>query len=157
MEALKQWIVCIIFCSLAGTVVSVLSPKGATERAMKTVVAVFLICAFISPFLGGTEIDTDFNFSNFSFSQNDLSEKITKTMLLEAENQTVIKTEELLESLSVEFKDVKAYAGTDKDNCIYIKLISMSVSDKYRHRERQISSNLKSMFSSEVEFIWVKE
>lgn len=157
MDALKQWIICIIFCSLIGAVVSVLSPKGGTQKVMKTVVATFLICAFLSPFIGEAKIESEFDLPDFSQYQNQLSDDITKQMLIEAENQTKIETEKLLHSLSVEFNSIEVYPSVDKENSIYIKLISITLPEKFAHREKQIASNLKTMFSAEVEFIWMKE
>ncbi len=157
MEAIKQWIICIIICSIITAIVSVLSPTGSTERAIRTVVAVFMICAFLSPFWSGVGIDTDFEFPDFKAKESELSSEIVKTMLSETEIQSEIKIRELLESLSVEFKEIKVYADINKENTIFIRFISLTLPEKFSHREKQIASNLKSMFSSEVEFIWVKE
>lgn len=38
--------------ALAGGLVWLLSPKGSVQKALQAVVAVFLLCAFLSPFLG---------------------------------------------------------------------------------------------------------
>lgn len=157
MEMLKQWIICIIFCSLIGAVVSVISPKGGTQRVMKTVVASFLICAFLSPFLQGVTLESDFELPDFSEYHNNLSDVITDTMISEAENQVKNETEKLLISLDVEHKEIKAYAGINSENQIYIKHISITLPEKYSYREKQIASNLRTMFSSEAEFIWMKE
>ncbi len=157
MEAIKQWIICIILCSLVTAVVSVLSPTGSTERALRTVVAVFMICAFLSPFFGGISIETDFEFPDFEAKENELSSEITETMLAETETQSEIKIKDLLDGLSVEFKEIKVQADINKENSIYIRFISLTLHEKFSYREKQIASNLKSMFSSEVEFIWVKE
>ena len=157
MEVIKQWIICIIICSVITAVVSILSPTGGTERALKTVVAVFMICAFLSPFLNGTGIDADFDFPDFEENQSELSSEIIKTMLEETETQSTVMINELLESLSVEFKEIKVYADINEDNEVFVRYISLTLSEKLSHREKQIASNLKSMFSSEVEFIWLKE
>ncbi len=157
MEMLKQWIICIIFCSLVGAVVSVISPKGGTERVMKTVIASFLICAFLSPFLQGVTLESDFELPDFSEYQNNLSDMITDAMISETENQAKIEIEKLFTSLNVEYEDIKVYAGVNSENAIYIKYISVTLPKKFSYREKQIASNLRTMFSSEAEFVWVKE
>ncbi len=157
MEEIKQWIICIVICSLVTAIVSVLSPQGGTERALKTVVSVFMICAFLSPFLNGMVVDADFDFPDFEENKSELSSEILKAMLTETETQSETEIKKLLESLSVEFKEIKVYADINKDNEIFIRFISLSLPERFSHREKQITSNLKSMFSSEVEFIWVKE
>ncbi len=157
MDALKQWIICIIFCSLVAAVVTVLSPKNSTQRVLKTVSASFLICAFLSPFIGVEGINADFEIPDFSQYKNDLSDEITEKMITEAETQTRIKTEELLETRSVGFNEIGVRASVNSENCIYIELITITLPEKFDYREKQISSNLKTMFSSEVEFIWENE
>ncbi len=124
---------------------------------MKTVIASFLICAFLSPFLQGVTLETDFELPDFSEYQNDLSDVITDAMISEAENQVRIETEKLLVSLDVRYKEIKVYAGVNSENAIYIKYISITLPEKFSYREKQIASNLRTMFSSEAEFIWVKE
>lgn len=157
MEVIKQWIICIIICSIVTAVVTVISPSGNTARALKTVVAVFMVCAFLSPFFDGNGVETDFELPDFQDNEKVLTAEITESMLNETENQAVIKIEELLESLSVNAKEIHVYADVNKDNIIYIEYISLTISEKFSYREKQIASNLKSMFSSEVEFIWVRE
>lgn len=157
MEVIKQWIICIIICSIVTAVVSVLSPSGKTEKALKTVVSVFMVCAFLSPFFDGVSVKTEFDFPDFKDNEKVLSSEITRSMLDETEKQSVVKIEELLESISVNAREIHVYADINKENSIYIKFISLTLSEKFSHREKQIASNLKSMFSSEVEFIWVKE
>ena len=123
MELLKQWMINLIICSLIGAVVSVLSPKNGTERVMKVVIATFLICAFLSPFMTGS-ISRDFVLPDYSSGKSDLLEKIAEKMLIQAENQTVLETESLLESLGVEFISVSAEADVNRENSIYIKSLN---------------------------------
>ena len=157
MEAIKQWVICIIICSVVTAVVSVLSPGGSADRALRTVVAVFMICAFLSPFLSGVTIESDFEFPDFSEHENELSREIANSMIRETEIQSETEIRKLLDSLSVEFRDIEVYAEINRENEIIIKQINITLSEVFSHREKQIASNLKSMFSSEVEFIWVKE
>lgn len=49
MEALRSWALTVAMAALAGGIVRLLAPKGSVERAVRTVVAVFLLCAFLSP------------------------------------------------------------------------------------------------------------
>ena len=157
MEAIKQWIVCIIICSLVTAVILVLSPDGNADRPIKTVVAIFMICAFLSPFFNGVSVDADFDLPDFSENENELSDEIVKNMISEAEKQSEIAAKELFDSLSVEFKEIEVMADINENNEIFVKRVSVTLSEKFLFREKQLTSNLKSMFSSEVEFIWVKE
>ncbi len=156
MESLKQWMICIIFCSIIGAVLNILSPKGGTERVMKVVIATFMICAFLSPFISGNSMDSEFVLPEFSYNQSGLSEEIVDTMLSQAEKHTVDETERLLQSLEVEYVSVEAEADINRENQIYIKSITITADKKFDYRERQINSNLKTMFSAEVIFKWLK-
>lgn len=157
MESIKQWITCIIFSSLICAIVSVLSPKGSSKRALQTVLAVFLISAFLSPFLSGGGVEFDFELPDFADYQSSLTSQITDEMSSQVENEVREETEELLKSIGVEYKNIEVESGVNESNQIYIKKITLTMTEKYLHREKQITSNLKSMFDTEAKFIWVKE
>ena len=59
MPTLRTWALSVAMAALAGGVVWLLAPKGSVQKAVRTVVAVFLLCAFLSPFLtrGGVSLD----------------------------------------------------------------------------------------------------
>ena len=66
MQAVKEWAVGMCAAAIAGAVVKVLTPSGSLEKSVKTVVAVFLLCAMILPFCGSKTasqryISTDFD------------------------------------------------------------------------------------------------
>ncbi len=156
MDALKQWMVCIIFCALICAVINVLSPKGGTERVMKVVVSTFLVCAFLSPFISGSSVDIDFELPDFSEHQYSLSSEITSQMIYQTEQETEKETISLLLSLEVEYISVDAEADVNSENQIYISRITIKAKEEFRHRQKQIEANLKAMFSTEVIFEWVK-
>jgi hypothetical protein len=56
LEALRNWAICVALSALAGGVIWLLSPKGAVQKALQAVVAVFLLCAFLSPLFTQSEI-----------------------------------------------------------------------------------------------------
>ena len=49
METLRSWALTVALSALAGGIVWLLTPKGSVQKAVRTVVAVFLLCAFLSP------------------------------------------------------------------------------------------------------------
>jgi len=59
MEVLRNWALTIAIAALAGGIVRLLTPKGSVEKAVRTVVAVFLLSAFLSPLFsrGGMNFD----------------------------------------------------------------------------------------------------
>lgn len=50
METLHLWVTGICFAAVICAVVTVLTPSGALEKSIKSLVSVFLICAMIMPF-----------------------------------------------------------------------------------------------------------
>ena len=57
MQPIRTWMLTIALAALAGGIVWLLAPKGSVQRAVRTVVAVFLLCAFLSPLLNRQGID----------------------------------------------------------------------------------------------------
>jgi len=51
METLRSWALTVALSALAGGIVWLLAPKGSVQKAVRAVVAVFLLCAFLSPLL----------------------------------------------------------------------------------------------------------
>ena len=49
MAILRQWLLSLTLAALAGALVSLLAPKGATQKALRTVVAVFLLSVLLLP------------------------------------------------------------------------------------------------------------
>jgi len=59
MEMLRTWALSVALAALAGGVVRLLAPKGAVEKSVRVVVAVFLLSAFLAPVVtrGGATLD----------------------------------------------------------------------------------------------------
>ena len=59
MQQLRTWALSIAMAALAGGVVWLLAPKGNVQKALRALIAVFLLCAFLSPFFlrGGISLD----------------------------------------------------------------------------------------------------
>ena len=59
MQSLRTWALSIAMAALAGGVVWLLAPKGNVQKALRALIAVFLLCAFLTPFFtrGGIGLD----------------------------------------------------------------------------------------------------
>ena len=59
MEMLRTWTLSVAMAALAGGLVWLLAPKGSVQKALRTLIGVFLLCAFLSPFFqrGGIRLD----------------------------------------------------------------------------------------------------
>ena len=56
METLQSWALCITFSAVGALLVHALVPKGATEKAIRVMISLFLLSAILSPFLSGKGI-----------------------------------------------------------------------------------------------------
>ena len=59
MSSLRAWALSLAMAALAGGLVWLLAPKGSVQKALRALIAVFLLCAFLSPFFarGGIHLD----------------------------------------------------------------------------------------------------
>ena len=62
MEALRTWALTVAIAALAGGIVRLLAPRGSVEKALRCVVAVFLLAAFLSPMFGRGGVSLDWVF-----------------------------------------------------------------------------------------------
>ena len=57
METLRSWALTVALSALAGGIVWLLAPKGSVQKAVRMVVAVFLLSAFLTPVLRAGSIN----------------------------------------------------------------------------------------------------
>ena len=81
MQAVKEWAVGMCAAAIAGAVVKVLTPSGSFEKSVKTVVAVFLLCAMILPFCGSKTASQRYistNFDEAELTEQALNDEISR-------------------------------------------------------------------------------
>lgn len=49
MDNIKKWIIVILFSALISTIIELMLPNSKTEKTVKTVISLFLICVCITP------------------------------------------------------------------------------------------------------------
>ncbi|MBQ8784375.1 MAG: stage III sporulation protein AF [Clostridia bacterium] len=59
METIRLWVTGLASAAVIGAVVLVLTPGGGAEKAVKTIVSVFLISSMLLPFVKGAELSLD--------------------------------------------------------------------------------------------------
>lgn len=50
MDTIRQWMLCLLVSAIVGTMVFLLSPKGAVQKALRTVIALFVLLSIFLPF-----------------------------------------------------------------------------------------------------------
>ncbi len=123
MDGLKQWLISLVFSSAAGTLITVISPKGSNEKTLKTVVGIFIISAVFLP-LSKMNI-TDFSLpalaGGFEIEQ-DKNEDFVVEML---EEELFEKASETAQSFGCAIKSIEIDAEYDEENCIIIHKITV--------------------------------
>ncbi len=156
MDKIKQWIVTIILCSVIVAVVNILTPDSSVKKTMKIIVASFLICAFLSPFIQGEEIDLEEDLPEFSMYYSSLSLDITETMIEETEKNTINIISDIITQEEAVYSDIQVNAEVNDENVIFIESVMITLDDEYKSKEKDISENIESMFNVETDYIWVE-
>ncbi|MDR2753732.1 MAG: hypothetical protein LBB50_05440 [Oscillospiraceae bacterium] len=87
MEFLRNWALTVALSALAGGVVWLLAPKGSVQKAVRTVVAVFLLCAFLSPLFWRREVSPDWIWPEVEIDCSAMEEAVTRQL------QAAVETE----------------------------------------------------------------
>ncbi len=156
MDRIKQWIITIVLCSVIAAVVNILTPDSNVKKTMKIIVASFLVCAFISPFIQGEKINFKEDLPDFSLYYSSLSLDISETMISETEKTVVKSISDTLKEDQVEYIEINVKAEVNDKNEIYIDSVTITLSDEYKSEENDISGKIQSMFAVEIDYIWVK-
>lgn len=135
MDMLKQWLISLVFAAMAGTLISVVSPKSSVEKTLKTVVGIFITAAICSPL---TELESaDFSLPVFASDNLVQSEKEMNDYLAKAlEAEVSIRISECAERLGIEIDDVVIEAEADEEGCIIIHNVFIKI-QKYEYESAQ--------------------
>ncbi|MDR0314833.1 MAG: stage III sporulation protein AF [Oscillospiraceae bacterium] len=138
MDVLKDWVLCITLSSLVGAVVYAFTPKGNMQKAIRVIVGVFFICALLTPFINGREIEIDFKeFEIDAKSKYDkaLSKNIDDYMLditkqsVENEVLTILNDNEIYSGQILLDMDI------DDENSIFIKMMTIYLTGSDMHKK----------------------
>lgn len=135
MDMLRQWLISLVFAAMAGTLISVVSPKGSGEKALKTVIGIFIIAAICSPL---TELESS-DFSLPVFAQNDsayIDEDMNDYLAHALEKEVGSRLSDCAEQLNIEIEDVVIKAETDDNGCIIIHEVLIKIQN-YEYESAQ--------------------
>lgn len=124
MDFIKQWVLSVTFAALAGTLIYLLAPKGATERAMRTVVAVFLIAAIFLPFASLRDIDLSLPAANelqLERGAKQLEDAVAERALLSAREAVCAVIRQELELREIRYGQIVLNMDIQEDTSIGIR------------------------------------
>ncbi len=149
MEYIKDAALCLIFAAAAGTLVTVIVPRGSMDKTVRAVVGIFVVAVICSPLTELDEAETILDaFAVYdeetieNLYTEDMHEYITETL---KENIT-LRIKEIVSDFGADAVSVNAEMSVDENNCINIHKIEVIIKngnfiDKTRLSEA-ISRNL---------------
>lgn len=125
MDAIRLWVTGLTSAAIIGAIVLVLLPGGGAEKAVKTMVSVFLISSIVLPFAKITdwEPDTDF-FVEDSAAETESS--IARQMSEQMKTKLATSIENILQKEGIQVHSVGIDIKTDGDE-ISVEKISVRI------------------------------
>lgn len=150
MAVLKSWALCVIISALAGTVISLLMPKGSMEKTMRAVVGVFMVSSVCLPLvrLNVTE-EIEAVFSASDFGEN-YAENMGDYVVSEYENTIKEAVESAALESGVSDYEIVADVSSDKNGCIIIHEITVKTEDENVESIAALERLLKEKFGFPV-------
>lgn len=127
MDALKSWAVSVIISAVAGTVISLLMPKGSMEKTMRAVIGVFMVSAVCLPLaqinIGG---ETEQVFLPVTVCESN-AEDIEEYMLTVCRNAVESAVDSAARESGVADYKIIADISCDEYGCIIIHEITVEI------------------------------
>ncbi len=142
METFRQWAFSLIISGIAGTLVSLLSPRGNTEKALRTVIGIFIVSSLCSPLV---QLKSDADFPDFSFEEAEAvqSDSLSKQMEETCRKTISFAAKEVASQLGVPQYSVNAELYTDENFCIIIQEICVILPKEYKGIADEFSEMLE--------------
>ena len=146
METLQSWALCITFSAFGALLVHALVPKGATEKAIRVMISLFLLSAILSPFLSGKGITLtlpDQGTGDLEAQVEAAQEKINLTLVQQARQKIEEAAKLSLAEIGVTEAEIQVDMDIAEDSIISITELKVFLSDVQAGRERLIQEALE--------------
>lgn len=142
MDTFRQWILCVIIAAASGTFACAVSPKGSTDKTLRTVVGIFVVASICAPLsqIDFEKISVPVYAESYDTEISDIG--LNKFMLpaCEAAVKSEISAAATEYGFVVERVVFDAYA--DKNNCIIIQNIQIDIQNGNSGRVSDFSTAL---------------
>ena len=131
MDFLKEWAFCLIIAGVAGTVATVIMPKGSTEKTLRAVIGIFVIAVICSPLKDIAESDfiTDAFAAYGAVSYDDSYVEELNEKLADVCKETVEgEINKIAKEYGAKAVSVETEVSVDSDFCIIIHKINVIIS-----------------------------
>lgn len=150
MDSIRQWALCLVFSAAAGTLVTVISPRGSMEKTLRAVVGVFIVAAICTPL---TKLSADgLTLSAFAFAEESAENEQLNEFILDeykAETEKTILAVAKKRGITVGYIAVEM--NINSDGCIIIHRITATVKEIPQKEKEEFTRELSDALGAEVE------
>lgn len=148
MSEIKQWAYGITVAAVIGAVVLALSPKGSTEKLVKTAVSLFLMCAMLYPFISGANPTELFKKIKMPDIDTSLSQSNSAEMYLEDELKQ--KIAEILAENGINDADISIDISIENENEMKINSVLIFAAEEFENQFEKAENALRSQLGIET-------
>lgn len=130
MDELRQWSISLIIAAVAGTVITVISPRGSADKIMRTVTGIFVVASVAVPLMQVDISDVSAQ-SFFEYSDSDvgysyeLEQQLVDACKTALENQIIMAASQV----GADVKSVESELSVDENGCIIIHKIVIKIAN----------------------------
>ena len=142
METFRQWAFSLIISGIAGTLVSLLSPRGNMEKALRTVIGIFIVSVLCSPL---TKLETDADFIGFSVEQNEpaMAHSLGRQMEDSCRKTIGIAVKDVASEVGINDFEIETDLYIDDNCCIIIQDIHIVIPSENKASANEFSDKLQ--------------
>lgn len=148
MDGLRQWALCLIISAAAVAFVTIITPRGSTDKTVRAVAGIFVVSAIFTPL---ADISLDFTAANaaeYADAQNgDLSDSVLDACRSAAEEAILSVADERGVTVEKIFTD----AYIDADSCIIIQSVTVAVSTDNAGKTDELEAVFSNLLGVPVE------
>ncbi len=157
METLQSWALCLVLSTAGAAMVHLLSPKGATEKAMRVMIALFLLSAILSPFLSGDGLKLELEGQAMADPQgqvNAVVERMNQALMEQARAEVEEETRQSLAAMGVTQTEIQVDMDITEESLISITEIKIWLPETAQEDAPRIKEELEQSLGCPVSLVW---
>ena len=142
MEIFRQWAFSLLISGMAGTIVSLLAPRGNMEKVLRTVVGIFIVSVLCSPLI---KLKTDAEFPSLSFELDEAvqADSLGKQMEDSCRQTIGNVAKETADEFGITEYELNTELYIDSEFCINIQEIHIVMPSEYQAVVNDFSEKLQ--------------
>lgn len=156
MDFLKNAALCLIAVATAGTLASVIVPRGSLNKTMRAVTGIFVVAVICSPIaevLKTGSVQDVFAYNFEASSDMSYAEDMQKQLIEVFESTVNSSVEEIASQLNADVVSVNAELFFDDENCINIHKITVTVRNCQQYEAEYLSEKISENLGVSAEII----